>query len=85
MVTSYKLRISFGLDLLSSQSLSVVYWLSCFSLDSSFAGSNPADSDGFSRAIKILSRTSFGWKVKPSAPRRKTLRNVKYLLRYDKY
>jgi hypothetical protein len=37
------------------------------SLDPRFAGSNPAEADGFSRAIKILSKPSFGREVKPSA------------------
>jgi hypothetical protein len=35
--------------------------------------------DGFLRAINILSTTSFGGEVKPSAPCRKFLRHVKEL------
>jgi hypothetical protein len=34
-------------------------------LNPRFAGSNPADSDGFLTAIKIRSTTSFGGEVKP--------------------
>jgi hypothetical protein len=41
-----------------------------------FAGSNPAKSDGFLRAIKIRSTASFGGKVKPSAPCRQVLWHV---------
>jgi hypothetical protein len=47
------------------------------------SGSNPAEGDGFLRAIKIRSQTSFGREVKPSAPCRRILRHVKYPLRYD--
>jgi hypothetical protein len=36
-----------------------------------------AEDDGFSRAIKIRSTTSFGGEVKPLAPWRKILRHVK--------
>jgi hypothetical protein len=49
-------------------SFSVVYWLPCFPLDPTFTGSNPAEDDGFLRAIQIHSTTSFEGKVKPSAP-----------------
>jgi hypothetical protein len=42
-----------------------------------FAGPNPAEDFGFLRAIKIRSTTSFGGKVKPAVPYRKTLRHVK--------
>jgi hypothetical protein len=42
-----------------------------------FCGFKPGRSDGFLRAIKILSTTSFGREVKPSAPCRKILRQVK--------
>jgi hypothetical protein len=41
-------------------------------------GSNPTEDDGFLRVIKIRSTLSFGVEVKPLAPRRKILRNVKY-------
>jgi hypothetical protein len=46
-------------------------------LDPRFAGSNPAQCDGFLRAIKIPSMPSFGGEVKPSAPCSKILRHVK--------
>jgi hypothetical protein len=46
-------------------------------LDPRFAGSNLVEDDGFLRAIKISSTSSFGGEVKPSAPSRKILRNVK--------
>jgi hypothetical protein len=52
-------------------------------LDPRFAGSNPAESGGFLKAIKIRSTTSFGGEVKPSAPfRNKFLWQVKIPLRY---
>jgi hypothetical protein len=47
-------------------------------LDSRFEGSNPAEDDGFLRAIKICSTTSFGGEVKPSASCLKILQHVKY-------
>jgi hypothetical protein len=37
-------------------------------MDPRFAGSNPADDNGFLRAIKIRSTASFGGEVKPSVP-----------------
>jgi hypothetical protein len=46
-------------------------------LDPRFAGSNPAEDDGFLKAIKISSTASLGGEVKPSAPCRKILRHVK--------
>jgi hypothetical protein len=58
-------------------SSSVTYWLACFPLDLRFAGSNPAEMDGFLRDIKIRNMTSFGGEAKPSAPYRKILRHVK--------
>jgi hypothetical protein len=42
-----------------------------------FADLDPAEDNGFLRAIKIRSTLSFGGEVKPSAPRRKILRHVK--------
>jgi hypothetical protein len=42
-----------------------------------FAGSNPSDYDGFLKAIKLRSKTSFVGKVKPSTPCRKILRHIK--------
>jgi hypothetical protein len=36
--------------------------VSCLRLDPKFSGSNPAEDDGFLRAIKIRSTTSFGGK-----------------------
>jgi hypothetical protein len=35
-------------------------------LDPRFAGSNPAENDGFLRAIKIRKTSSFGGEAKPS-------------------
>jgi hypothetical protein len=49
----------------------------CLLLDPIFAGSNPAEDDGFLMAIQIRSRTSFGGEVKPSDPCHEILRNVK--------
>jgi hypothetical protein len=40
--------------------------------------SNPAKNDGFLRAIKIRSATSFGGEAKPLAPRSTILQHVKY-------
>jgi hypothetical protein len=40
-------------------------------------GSNPAEDDGFLRAIEIRSKTSIGGEVKPLLPCRKFLRHVK--------
>jgi hypothetical protein len=40
--------------------------VACLPLDPRFAGSNPAEDDGFLRVIKIRSMTSFGGEVKPS-------------------
>jgi hypothetical protein len=53
-------------------------------LDPRFAGSNAAESDGFFRSIKVLSTTSLGGEVKPSAPCRKILPHVNDPLRYDR-
>jgi hypothetical protein len=53
-------------------------------LDPRFVGSNPAESDGFLRTIKIRGTNSFGGEVKPSAPFPKILWYVKDPLRYDK-
>jgi hypothetical protein len=47
-------------------------------------GSHPANSDGFLKAIKVHTATSFGGEVKLSVPCRKILRNVKDPLRYDR-
>jgi hypothetical protein len=55
---------------------SVVWWLCFLPLEPRFAGSNPAEDDGFFSAIKSLARL-FVEKVKPSTPCRKILRNVK--------
>jgi hypothetical protein len=53
-------------------------------LDPSFAGSNPAQDDGFLMAIKIRSTTFFGGEVKPFVPCRKTLRHLKIHAKYDR-
>jgi hypothetical protein len=55
-----------------------------FAVGQNVRGSNPDESDGFLKAIKIRRTTSFGWEVKPSVPRRKTLRHVKDPLGYDR-
>jgi hypothetical protein len=44
-------------------------------------GLEPGQGDGFLRAIKICSTPSFRWEVKLEVPCRKTLRNVKDLLK----
>jgi hypothetical protein len=46
----------------------VVTWTG---LDPKFAGSNPAEDNGFLRVIKILCTTSFGGEVKSSVPCRR--------------
>jgi hypothetical protein len=46
-------------------------------LDSRFTGSNPAEEDGFLRAIKICGTLSFGGEVKPLVPSHKILGHVK--------
>jgi hypothetical protein len=43
-------------------------------------GFEPGQGNGFLRAIKILSTSSFGWEVKPEAPTHKIWRHVKDLL-----
>jgi hypothetical protein len=48
-------------------------------------GFKPGRGDGFLRAIKIRSTSSFGWEVKPEVPCRKILRHVKDPLRYFRY
>jgi hypothetical protein len=58
--------------------------LFCLPLDPRFAGSYPAESDVFLRAIKIPSITSFGQEVKPWAPCHKILLHVKGLLICDR-
>jgi hypothetical protein len=47
-------------------------------------GSNLANSNGFSRAIKICNMTSFSREVKMSAQCHKILWHVKDTLRYDR-
>jgi hypothetical protein len=46
-------------------------------LDPRFAGSNPADGDGFLRGIKFCSMTSFGGEVKLAVPYYSILRHAK--------
>jgi hypothetical protein len=53
-------------------------------LDPRLSGSNPAEDEGFLRAIKLRSTTYFGGKVKPSAPCRKILRHVKETCEYER-
>jgi hypothetical protein len=57
----------------------------CLLLGPRFSGSNPAEDDGFLRAIKFQSILSFGGEVKPETPCRKILRHVKDPLRYERY
>jgi hypothetical protein len=45
----------------------------------------PGRSDGFLRAIKIRSTSSFRWDAKPDVPCRKILRHVEDPLRYFRY
>jgi hypothetical protein len=52
-------------------------------LDPRFPDSNPAEDDGFLRAIKIRSTTSFGREIKPSATRYNILRHVKTPAEYE--
>jgi hypothetical protein len=59
-------------------------WVTCLPLDEGFAGLNPAEDDGFSRAIKICNLTSFGGEGKPSVPCRKILRHVEKPCKYEK-
>jgi hypothetical protein len=49
-----------------------------------FAGLNPAEGDGFLRAIKIRSMPSFGGEVKPSAPCCNILRHDKEPYEYER-
>jgi hypothetical protein len=46
-------------------------------LDSRFAGSNPAEDDGFLRAKKIGATNSFGEEAKSLAPCHKNLWHIK--------
>jgi hypothetical protein len=45
---------------------------------------NPDEDDGFLRAIKFHSTTSFGGEVKSSVPHRKILWHVKELYEYER-
>jgi hypothetical protein len=49
-----------GRNLAQILSFSAVKWLSYLSLDPRYSSSNPAEDDGFLRAIKINSTTFFG-------------------------
>lgn len=48
--------------------LLAVQWLACLLLESMFAGSNPAEEDGFLMVIKIRSTTSFRKESKAVVP-----------------
>jgi hypothetical protein len=48
-------------------------------------GFKPGQNNGFLMAIKIRSKPSFGWEVKPEVPCRETLWHVKDPLRYLRY
>jgi hypothetical protein len=75
--------IVFLMPLVSLKSPSVISWLACLPLDPRFAGSNPAEGDGFLKVIKIRCTTSFRRKVKTSAPCHNILRHVKKPYRYE--
>jgi hypothetical protein len=53
-------------------------------LDPRFVGSNPAEGDGFLRAIKFRNTNSFEGEGKPSAPYCKVSRHVKYPSKYER-
>jgi hypothetical protein len=55
----------------------MIKWFACLPLDPRFAGSSPSKDDGFLRAIKIHSTTSFGGEVKPVVPCSKILWHIK--------
>jgi hypothetical protein len=59
--------------------------VACLPLDLRFTGSNPAVDDGFLRARKIRSTTSFDVEAKPSVPCRETLRHVEEPYEYERY
>jgi hypothetical protein len=65
-------------------SIWVVQWLACLPLDPRFAGSNPAEDDGFLMVIKIHCATSFGGKVILLAPCCKILLHVREPYTYEK-
>jgi hypothetical protein len=76
----FRLQNMFRLSLLwsvnwSSSSMTVfsvvVVVVACLQLDPRFAGSSPAEDDGFLGVIKIRSTTSFGGDVKSSVPCRR--------------
>jgi hypothetical protein len=50
-----------------------------------FGGLSPAENDGFLKAIKIRSTTSFGVQVKPLAPCHMVLWHVREPYRYERY
>jgi hypothetical protein len=54
-------------------------------LDPKFAGSNPAEDDGFSRAIEIRNKTFFGRELKPSADVARFRGTLKIPAEYDRY
>jgi hypothetical protein len=56
----------------------------CLSLNSRFAGSNPAEGDEFLRAIKICSATSFGGEVKSLATCRRFYSILNNPLMYER-
>jgi hypothetical protein len=64
--------------------------VTCLSLNLRFMTSNPAEDNGFLRAIKIRSTTSFGGEVKLSVPSCKVFRYVeptsmKKILRWQNF
>jgi hypothetical protein len=59
------------------------WFYSKVNLNLSFAGSNPAEGDGFLNSVKFRSSLSFGGEVKPSVPCRKVLRLAKITSKYE--
>jgi hypothetical protein len=57
--------------------------VACLLLDPGFAGSNPAEDDGFLRAIKFCSTTSLKGEVKLSVPCCKISQHVKEPYEYE--
>jgi hypothetical protein len=59
-------------------------WLANLLLDPKFAGSHPAEDDGFLRSMKIRITTSIRGEVKLSVTCRKILRRVKEPYEYER-
>jgi hypothetical protein len=59
--------------------------VACLPFDPRSTGSNPDENDGFLRAIKIRSATSFTREVKSSVPSRKIYGMLKEPYEYERY